>query len=484
MITEQEHEIVPRVRNWLEATSGEEIPTGLSRREARQRARRFLNCIFADHVNSESIGIDGDARDVLWCLVQELESEPTGHRTFEACDHAYQFASAISWGSDYFQEQADILHSIAQIGWRSAAGGIQYVITSRASIWEHGDAQRCHDPCAASSRLAAQIERLQGEDPLSAEAIRDICATLVNLPNARPLQAESLSASLYSVLTDGRQVGHLDDRDFLAGVASFLGGVARRCGGRWDSAEVWYEQAASAFRRTLEPEYLQRIEVERLALQYVRYENRSVIRKARGLIREITIPREKTKARFLLGSAQVGAGHFNEARSTLETVVNESSSTPVLRTAALIKLGAAISGLGLDAEAEVVFVEAARLTSGLEYPLLIGNLAGDMGEHLSRLGRLEEAAALYRTAWAAYRDAGMTSFTAYLAVLLAELLIHLGRNSEAEAELVGALGLMEQCHLDREGIAAVSFLREAIAKRRTDARAVRAVRDQLRKGFR
>lgn len=484
MSFEQDHEIVPLVRNWLAMTSGVEIPTGLARNEARERARQLLDSIFAGHVNCELTGLDDDSRDVFWCLAQELDSEPLGQRTFEACDQAYRLISAVTWGTDCFQEQAEILRSIAQIGWRSAVGGTQHVITSRASIWARADVETCEDLCAASTELQAEIERFRSGGRLKVDDIHGVCAKLGNLPNARPHRAAALSGSLYSALTDGRQIGYLDDTLFLAGVAAFLGGVASRCGGRWDDAEAWYEQAGITFDRTLEPGYRQRIEVERLALQYVRYENRLVIRNAQSVIKRTTIPREKAKARFLLGSAQLGEGYFLEARCILENVVAESSSMPVLRTAALTKLGAAISGLGLQAEAEAVFAEAARLTHKLEYPLLVGNLAGDMGEHLTRLGRLEEAAALYRAACAAYRDAGMINFAAYLAVLLAELLIHLGRHSEAKAELLGALGLMERRQLNREGIAAVSLLRKAVAKRRTDLGMVRAAKNHMQKGLR
>ena len=159
-------------------------------------------------------------------------------------------------------------------------------------------------------------------------------------------------------------------------------------------------------------------------------------------------------------------------------------AAPVLCTAALIKLGAAISGLGHYEDAEDVFSEAAGLAYTLEYPYLIGNLAGELGEHLARIGRLEEAVKVYRSAGRVYFEAGMARFTAYLAVLAAELLVLLGRNGDAESELLGALNLIDECHLEREGVAALALLREAVAGRRKDAKKTQTVKNLLRRGLR
>jgi hypothetical protein len=70
---------------------------------------------------------------------------------------------------------------------------------------------------------------------------------------------------------------------------------------------------------------------------------------------------------------------------------------------------------------------------------------------------------------------------AYLRVLLAESLLASGREREAEWELLAALPIIESQGLAAEGVAAVSLLRESVARRKTDTQALRAVYDQIKK---
>ena len=308
---ELEHEVVPRIRAWLAATSDVEIPTGLSREKARRTALDLLNRLGTQAMNPETFEVDDDTKDAFWSLVEELRSRASGLRTFEACDGSYKFISAIAWENDQCNERDEILHQIAQIGWRASPDGIEGVTERRAAIWERGDQKRYRDLCSISSSLTPRVEGMKSQNRIASEDIYEICSNLLHLPGARPLLAQSLAVALYGVLADSdRQIGYLDDRSFLAGTVSLLGGVADRTLGNWDSAQDWYGRAASAYRRSLDPAYTQRVEVERLALQYSRYENDAVIRSAPDLIRDVKPERENARARFLLGSAQLAMGQF------------------------------------------------------------------------------------------------------------------------------------------------------------------------------
>jgi hypothetical protein len=70
-----------------------------------------------------------------------------------------------------------------------------------------------------------------------------------------------------------------------------------------------------------------------------------------------------------------------------------------------------------------------------------------------------------------------------MGVLLAEVLLMLGRNEQAEKELLAELSTIEKFDLRREAIAVAALLREAVARRQTDVKTVQALRDQLRRGL-
>ena len=61
MSTELEHEIVPAIRGWLAASSGVDVPTGLSREEARRRARELLAAIAAGSIAPGQVEVVADA---------------------------------------------------------------------------------------------------------------------------------------------------------------------------------------------------------------------------------------------------------------------------------------------------------------------------------------------------------------------------------------------------------------------------------------
>lgn len=90
---------------------------------------------------------------------------------------------------------------------------------------------------------------------------------------------------------------------------------------------------------------------------------------------------------------------------------------------------------------------------------------------------------MYETSRDIFRGVGQGQQLGYVSVLLAELLMMLGNNAEAESELLAALPVIERLELRREAMAAVSLLRRAMARQRADLRSIRAVRDQLRRMF-
>lgn len=485
MITEQEHEIVPAIRSWLAATCDTEVPTGPSREEASRRARELIVAVAAETATLDDTAAVGDLMDILWAAVEELDSKPLGKGTFEECDRLYRFVLALSVANDLFGEKDQLLHRIARIGWRSGPGGLEAVLKTRASVWEHCDAERHRRVREGADQLPVRIDALCCQQAPEVAELLEICKLLLNLNNSCPSLIAPAALKLAGYLDNvDFQSGHLDDWEYVKGSIHLLGGMAARHFSGWKLATLRYEQAALAFARTADVSDLDRIEAERLALRHMKGDYADVV-KSEALIERMTINRERLKARLIVASALVNLGQPREALEIFETCKCDPAveQEPELLAWLLIKQGTALSSLGMNAKAAASFCGAGKVLRQFRYPALSADLIGAFGEHLGRQGKLNETVVLYRVARQMYSEFGEACLAAYLSVLIAELLVLLGRDGEAEAELIGALPSIEKLDLRREGLAAIGLLRETMSKHRPDLATVVALRDQLRKGL-
>ena len=486
MIIEPEHEVVPVIRDWLAATSNVEIPVGPTRAESRRQARALLAAIVAGTVIPDQAEMDDGLKDILWASVEELDEKPLGQPTLEDCNRFYQFVAALSLGKDPFYERDEVLHRVARIGWRSASGGLEGVLAARAAIWEHGDEQRHREVCETADQLPDRIAALGRQRTVEPEDTHELCGRLFRLLDSRPSLVAVCALSL-SAIVDGldTRFGCLDDQEFLRATTALIGGCAARQTGSWGAALEGYFRAASAFRRTAKPSDIDRVDVERLSLAFIRQNNDAVVLAAPALIARVSVPRERLKARVLYASSLMVLGRSEEARSVLKVAESDPAieSEPHFRIWILTKLGTALSFLGREVEAMESFGAAGDVLAEYPDPMQMGGLAGAIGEHLARLSRLEEATVLYKKAREISRQIGQLQHVAYLSVLRAELLMLLGKNDQAQSELVTALPLIDKFDLRREAMAAVALLREAMKKRQTDVTTIQALREQLRKGL-
>lgn len=486
MRTDQEHEIVPAIRDWLAATSDVEIPPGLSREETRRRAREFLAAFEAGAVVPHQVEVDDDLMEVLWATVEELDEIPLCQPIFQECDRFYKFVVSLRIENDFFDERDEILHRVARIGWRSAPGGLEAVLKARLAIWEQGDETRHREICETADQLPARIKALDGQQTLGLTEIHEICGRLVILCGVRPGMAASAASSLYGLLNSVRLgIGHIDDGEFVTAIASLAAGMAGRQLGDWNSAALGYSRATSAFSRCAEASDIHRVHVERLALQYVRGELRAVTRCAPSLIGRLKAGRDRSKAQVLLGLAFLSLDRPEEARMTLTDALRSDTihTEPALLACVLQGLGNALSYLGEDAEAIASFDAASEILSRYHLPAQVADLTTKLGEHLGKLGNLSKAADMYVVACDIYQELGQQQYVGYVKVLLAQMLTLLGRNDEAEAVLLAALPMIEKFDLRRESLAAVALLREAMTKRRTDVSVIQKLREQLQKGL-
>jgi tetratricopeptide (TPR) repeat protein len=485
MMAEQEHEIVPAIRGWLAATSDIEVPIGSSREDARRRGAELLARIASGNVSSDNLEVDDVLKDTLWAAVEDLKRKPLCRQTFEDSDRFYQFVLDMPLTDDPFDERDEILHRAAKIGWCSAPGGLDGILAARASVWQHGDETRHREYCETADQLAGRIEALK-KSTRDVCVIREICTRLAELATVHPRLVSELASALDEVLQQGRRrIGSLDDKEFLKALVALVGAMAARQLGRWDVAKSGYDAAIAGFRRTADTSDRGRVDVERIALLCVRQEHEVVCQSAPDLIKGVRTERDRVKAKLILASSLLNLERTHEAKRALESALEEPAveQEPCLKACLLTKLGMALSYEGRDREAMEKFGAAGVLLSSFQYPLFSADLTLALGEHLGRRGGLREAVTLYETARKEYLRIGQAQMVGYVSVLIAEAMILLGRREEAQAELVVALPLIEKFDLRREAIAAVTLLREAIGKRRTDVKTIQALREHLGKGL-
>ncbi len=73
----------------------------------------------------------------------------------------------------------------------------------------------------------------------------------------------------------------------------------------------------------------------------------------------------------------------------------------------------------------------------------------------------------------------MRSQVTYLHLVIAETLISLGRDREAEWEILAALPAIEEMKMAPEALAAVALLRDSARRRSTDAAALQQIKSHL-----
>jgi hypothetical protein len=95
------------------------------------------------------------------------------------------------------------------------------------------------------------------------------------------------------------------------------------------------------------------------------------------------------------------------------------------------------------------------------------------------LGSLGDARDAYRAAQTDYAALGMRHLVAYAHLVLAELLLEMRREREAEWEIRAALPAIDEMEMVPEAFAALALLRESVGRRNTNVSALRDLKTRL-----
>jgi tetratricopeptide (TPR) repeat protein len=342
-----------------------------------------------------------------------------------------------------------------------------------------------------STAARSFVEGDESESTVSTQALVDpdvltaIVSLLRSTGDGAPARCHARAAQLYSVILGSKSLGFFDERDYFLGEAALLAGSTARLLGRRDDAEIWLERAEAAFRHTVNPApVLASVAYARLALHYDAGRYDRALELLPSLItsfQKLEMDSERLKAKFLKAMCFKESRRLTEAEADFEALTSDPalSSMDALYGLSLVNFGDVHAQAGNGGRSMELYQQALPLLEKSNQRFGVAHLKGLIGETLRGAGKLGGAVDSFRGAIADYVELGMLTWVAYLRVVLAETLIALGRNREAEWEILAALPTIEEQKMVPEGFAAVSLLRESVKQRKADSGALKVLREHL-----
>jgi tetratricopeptide (TPR) repeat protein len=158
---------------------------------------------------------------------------------------------------------------------------------------------------------------------------------------------------------------------------------------------------------------------------------------------------------------------------------NETSADPLLAARVLAELGDLQQMEGRLDLAMAAFQEALSLLPEHEVSLAKADLKLYVGGIQKTLGSLAEATDSFRAAQRDYQALGMRPLAAYTHLVVAETLLEMKRDREAEWEILAALPTIDEIKMVPEGFAAVALLHESVRRRSTDTTVLQQLKAHL-----
>lgn len=333
------------------------------------------------------------------------------------------------------------------------------------------------------SDLLRQRQGLLG----SPDVLMAVCSLLRDATDANASGVFRESSELYKAIGRAESpVGSFDEKDYFLGETALIAATASRVMGKRDESEVWLDRAEAGFRDTINPApALAKVAYQRLALRCEagRYEEVSELAPMlAGTFSKLNMVIEQAKSLFLQGLALKQSGKHDDALGVLRSIQTDDvrKLEPGLVGLALVNLADIHVAEGQDQLASEAYAQALPLLQKANRPAAIAHLKGTIGETLRRQGRLVAAVGAYRAAVAEYDALGMSTWVAYLRVVLAQTLLEAGKPREAEWEILAALPTIDEQRMVPEGFAAVTLLRESVRLRKTDPSALSELSEYLR----
>jgi len=329
-------------------------------------------------------------------------------------------------------------------------------------------------------------EGLRKESLSNCDVLFAICRILRDTMESEPAVAVNEATALYHWSTNPTSVvGLFDEREYLVGEAALIAAKGSRFMGKFTDAERWLDRSDAAFRHTVNPApSVAGIAFERLALRYAagRYEETlELLPSLKSSFNKLGMDIDNAKAQFLEAVTLRALGRLDEHFALLRRLDEALGlrDCPSLHGQVLVHIGNHEAVLGQFDAAARTYEKALPIVMRGNRPVALCELKWSIGDAYRGQGSLGRAIEAYRAAKNDYQALGFQAFVIQLSLVLAEVLLALGRDREAEWEILSALPTIEQERMVPEGFAAVALLRESVRHRKTDPAALRELRERL-----
>jgi tetratricopeptide (TPR) repeat protein len=474
---------------WVARTDSSSIDVGLDQREALALARDLIARLRKGEVNARGISLDDGALDVLHAAIEVIASDGVVDADGSLQDAAtlYQLISAADWPESSIEERTELLGACSLWAWRLArnAGkpGLADTWARRAAVGApskqlHGYRTDPRDAHGFKTDPRATIE-LEIGDP---RILLALCGELRDRLETCPEECLS-AAELFCrfVETQERSFGLHDEREYFLGELALIAGVACRLLGRRDPAERWFNRSEVSFRATVNAlADWSRLSYQRLALWTEERRFDEVMELLPALVdvfQKLDMREDALKCGFLEGIVLTETARLGEGIQKYKLLFQEAQDLGKGRLAAsashnLVQL------YGLTGDEQAALNET-RVALPLlrEHQNRVGfaKLQWGLGALLRTKGRFREAIAANRTAQDEFRTLGIRSDVAALNLVIADLLLELGEDLAAVAEVLEALPILQEERMVEEGNAALVLLRQSLQEKRVDRHALRSL---------
>jgi tetratricopeptide (TPR) repeat protein len=313
-----------------------------------------------------------------------------------------------------------------------------------------------------------------------------ICALLRQQRDLAPAAVESAARDIYQWISRPNcDLGLFDERDYFLGETALLAGAACRQLGRREEASLWLDRAEAGFRHTMNPAPgLSNVAYARLALRFETGRYQDVLELAPSLeasFKKLRMNVEAAKCRLLMATTLKLTGEHVGAIAMLANLPEEPflEGEPLLRAKVFGELGDLHQLVGQFGVAANDFKNALSLLQGREVSSTRADVKLFLGAAYKSLGSFEKAIEAFRAGQRDYDALEMRAFVAYSHLLVAETLLEMKREREAEWEILAALPTINELKMVPEGFAAVALLRESVARRKPDLSALQQLRAQI-----
>jgi tetratricopeptide (TPR) repeat protein len=320
----------------------------------------------------------------------------------------------------------------------------------------------------------------------SPDIVLAICQILGEKRDSAPALVAAETADIYQWIARATcDLGLFDERDYFLGQTALLAGIASRHLGLREEGFLWLDRAEAGFRHTMNPAPgLANVAYARVALRFEMGRYQDVLELAPSLessFARLGMHIEAAKCRFLIGVTLKIAGEHRKAEFLLSRLSDLPAlqGDPALRARVLAEVGDLQQLEGQFELALASFEKAGSLVSGAELSVVQPTLKMYVGGVYKALGRFTDAVDAFRASQRDFAQLGMRPYVAYLHLVIAESLLEINRDRQAEWEILAALPTIDEVQMVPEGMAAVALLRESVGRQKTDSLALRQVRELL-----